>query len=329
MTSSALALSAGGSGPLAVMTTDARTLSLSWPGGALPAPTLSGATATYAGVLPGVDLAVTANPQGAFSEVFIVKNATAAANPALAALEFTATAPGLSITAGPGGTLQAAPGPQAVPVFTASAPMAWDSAPPPAGMPTATSQDGTLVDAQTGLPADSSAAAPGAAAHSATVPVSVSGATITLSPPVSVLTGASTVYPVYIDPTWWPAGSSASAWTQADKGYPTTSYWKESSDLQSGLCPISLSPPGACASLGVARSFVRLPIPSQLTSTSVINSAYLYTTENWAPSCTKSRCACTQPPGSAPPPPGTTSQPGPPATPTKTSRTGTTSGCGY
>jgi hypothetical protein len=78
-----------------------------------------------------------------------------------------------------------------------------------------------------------------------------------------------------------------SAWTQVDKGYPTTSYWKESSDLQSGLCPVSLSPPGACASLGVARSFVRLPIPSQLTTKSVVNSAYLYTTENWAPSCTK------------------------------------------
>ncbi len=72
-----------------------------------------------------------------------------------------------------------------------------------------------------------------------------------------------------------------------NKGYPTTSYWKESSDLQSGLCPASLSPPGACASLGVARSFLRLPIPSQLTSKSVISSAYLYTTEEWAPTCTK------------------------------------------
>ncbi|MGH3231306.1 MAG: LamG-like jellyroll fold domain-containing protein, partial [Streptosporangiaceae bacterium] len=39
--------------------------------------------------------------------------------------------------------------------------------------------------------------------------------------------------------------------------------------------------------LGVARSFVRLPIPSQLTSKSVISSATLYTTEEWAPTCTK------------------------------------------
>jgi len=290
VTSSALTLSGGGTGPLAVMTTDARTLSLSWPAGPLPSPSVSGATATYANVLPGVDLAVTASAQGGFSEVFIVKTAAAAANPALASLKLTASAPGLTVTADGSGNLQAAPGPQAVPVFTASAPLAWDSAPPPASMPTTTNQDGTLVNAQTGLPADSSATAPGSAAHSATVAVTVSGNTITLSPPASVLAASGTVYPVYIDPTWWPAGSSASAWTQVDQGYPTTSYWKESSYLQSGLCPVSLSPPGACGSgngVEVARSFVRLPIPSQLTGASVINAAYLYTTENWAPSCTQ------------------------------------------
>ena len=152
VTTSALTLSGGGTGPLAVMATDARTLSVSWPGGTLPAPTVSGATATYANVYPGVDLAVTASTQGAFSEVLIVHNATAAANPALSSLQFTATAPGLAITATSGGNLQAAPGPGAVPVFTAGAPLAWDSAPPPAGMATVTAQDGTLVDAQTGLP---------------------------------------------------------------------------------------------------------------------------------------------------------------------------------
>ena len=281
VTSSALTLSGGGSGPLAVMATDARTLSLSWPGGPLPAPTVSGATATYANVLPGVDLAVTASAQGGFSEVFIVKNASAAADPALASLRFTAAAPGLAVTADGGGNLQVAPGVGAVPLFTAGTPMAWDSAPLPAGTPTTTTQDGQLVDAQSGLPAGSSAAAPGAAAHTATVPVSVSGGTITLSPPASVLDDANTVYPVYIDPTWWPAGSTVSVWTQVDSGYPTTSYWKESSDLQSGDCAWA-----GCNNVQVARSFVQLPIPSQLTRASVVNAAYLYTTEEWAPSCT-------------------------------------------
>jgi hypothetical protein len=282
LASSALTLSGGGNGPLVVMNSAARSLSLSWPYGTLPAPTISGATATYPDVFPGVDLAVTASAQGGASDVLIVKNAAAAANPALASLQLTAIAtPSLTLTASDG-AISAAASPQGTPVFSTSAPLAWDSTPPPASMPTTINQDGVLVDAQSGLPADSTAAAPGAAAHLATVPVSVTGDTITLSPPASALTGTGTVYPVYIDPTWWPAGSGASAWTQVDKGYPTANYWKESSDLQSGDCDFS-----GCADVEVARSFLRLPIPSQLTSTSVINSAYLYTTDEWSSSCTK------------------------------------------
>lgn len=281
VTSSPLVLSGGGSGPLAVMTTDARTLTLSWPGGSLPTPTISGATATYSDVYPGVDLAVTTDAQGGFSEVLIVKNASAAANPALSSIKFTATAPGLNLYTDNGGNLRVAPSAQAVPVFTAGTPFVWDSAPPPAGMPTTTSPDGTLVSAQSGMPADSSSSAPGAGAHTATAGVSASGSTITLSPPASALTGSSTVYPVYIDPTWWPAGASNSAWTQVDKGYATTSYWKESSDLQSGYCGFA-----GCNNVRVARSFIRLPVPSQLSTDSVIHSAWLYTTEVWAPSCT-------------------------------------------
>jgi hypothetical protein len=280
VTTSGLAFSGGGSAPFAVMTTDARTLSLSWPG-TLPTPAISGATATYANVLPGVDLTVTANAQGGFSSVLVVKNAAAAANPALASLKINTTAPGLDVLADAGGNLRVAPSATAPPVFTAPAPLVWDSAPPPAGMPTATGPDGTLVNAQSGLPADSSPAAPGAGAHTAAVGVAASGGTITLSPPASALTGPGVVYPVYIDPTWWPAGGGASAWTQVDSGYPNTAYWKESSDLQAGLCDFA-----GCNGIGTVRSFVRLPIPSQLTTSSVIHSANLYTTDVWAPSCT-------------------------------------------
>ncbi len=61
VTTSPVALSGGGSGPLAVLATAGRTLTLSWSAGALPTPTLSGSTATYANVLAGVDLIVTAS----------------------------------------------------------------------------------------------------------------------------------------------------------------------------------------------------------------------------------------------------------------------------
>lgn len=52
-----------------------RTLSVRWPDG-LPQPSLDGATATYAEVLPGVDLQLTAMPDG-YREVLRVKSAEA------------------------------------------------------------------------------------------------------------------------------------------------------------------------------------------------------------------------------------------------------------
>jgi hypothetical protein len=285
VTSSPLALSGGGSGPLAVVTAAGRTLSLSWPGGPLPAPALSGDTDTYSDVLPGVDLAVTVDGQGGFSDVFIVKSAAAAANPALASLKLTAAAPGLTISADDGGNLRVAASAQAEPVFTASTPMVWDSSPLPAGAATTSGPDGTLISAGSGLPASSTAAAPGAGANVTAAAIGVSGNTLTLSPPASALTGSNVVYPVYIDPTWHPVTSAVSAWTQVDSGFPTTSYWKESSKLQVGKCYDY--PQGSCNGLGVARSFLRLPIPSRLTSSSVVNAAHLYVTEEWAPSCTQ------------------------------------------
>jgi len=51
-----LTLSDGGSGPLFTLSVDGQSLSMSWPFGDLPTPVLSGATATYADVLPGVNL---------------------------------------------------------------------------------------------------------------------------------------------------------------------------------------------------------------------------------------------------------------------------------
>ena len=59
-TTSALTLSGGGRGPLATMSTLGTSLSV-WLPVPLPAPVLSGRTATYRNVLPGVDVQVRAN----------------------------------------------------------------------------------------------------------------------------------------------------------------------------------------------------------------------------------------------------------------------------
>ncbi len=287
VTTTALALSGGGRGPLAVLSAGPRHLSLSWPR-PLPVPVISGATATYRGVLPGVNLVLTADKQGGFSDVLVVTSARAAANPALRSIQLTVATSGLVLSASRSGNLTAAAGRTAPPLFTAQPPLVWDSAPPPASMRTARGPGGIAVDRATGMPAYSSAGAPGTGARVATVPVSLSGHALTLSPPASALTGKGVTYPVYIDPTWYSVGAKNSDWTQVDSGFATTSYWHESSDLQVGDCPSSITPPSqSCNGMGVARSFFKMPIPSALTGSTVINSAHVYMTEVWAPSCTK------------------------------------------
>ena len=283
VTTSGLRLSGGGAGPLAVMTEDGASLSLTAPF-SLPAPVLSGPAATYPGVLPGVDLQVTADDQGGFSEVLIVKTAAAAANPALRALAFaTRTGGGISLRADAAGNLTAATrGGRAL--FTAPAPRMWDSAPAPAGAPAVTSpHTGQRLDKRTGTPLASSTSGPGEAARVMRVGVRAAARTLTLTPAAALLGGAKVDYPVYIDPTY-AAGSTEQAWTQVDSGFPTTSYWKESGYLQVGDCPASISPPGACNGMGVARSFVAMSIPSTLYTAHVYSST-VYFTEEVAPSC--------------------------------------------
>ena len=284
VTTSALRLSGGGTGPLAVMTDDGASLSLTAPF-PLPAPVLSGPTAAYPAVLPGVDLQVSADDQGGFSEVLVVETAAAAASPALRSLAFaTETTGGITLREDATGNLAASSrGGHAV--FTAPAPRMWDSAPAPADVPAVTDpHTGRQLDRRTGTPLASSTAGPGEAARVTQVGVRAAAGTLTLTPGASLLGGANVHYPVYIDPTY-AAGSTEQAWTQVDSGFPTTSYWKESGYLQVGLCPASISLPGACNGMGVARSFVRMSVPSTL-YTAHIYSSTVYFTDEIAPSCT-------------------------------------------
>ncbi|MEV4140157.1 RICIN domain-containing protein [Dactylosporangium sp. NPDC049742] len=188
--------SPGGTGPLATLTDGTRKLSMTWSGKRLPAPVLSGATATYAEVLPDVDLRVTALPQG-FSEVLVVKTAQAAKNPALARLAFDLDVAGATLGTAEDGGVRAVDAKGAA-VFTSPRAVMWDTADAP-------------VSEQ-------------AAARSATVPTagraaprfkamgeSLTGSRLTVVPDAGFLTDPATRYPVYIDPTFT-GGKASNAW---------------------------------------------------------------------------------------------------------------------
>ncbi|MEW2161055.1 LamG-like jellyroll fold domain-containing protein [Streptomyces sp. NPDC007189] len=280
VTSSDLTLSGGGSGPLAVMNSRGRSLAVTLPM-RLPAPTLSGATATYRNVLSGVDLTVTADAQGGFSEVLVVKNAKAAANPALQQLTLATRTHGVTVSADHAGNITAADRGRH-PVFTASAPQMWDSASTRIAAASVvhdpiTDRD---VDRASGQPVTSSAQGPGKGAHHARIAAKVMGRDIALTPPGSLLTGHGTVYPVYIDPDFnAPSASSPrQAWTQTNSYYHDSSYWKSSDLLRVGDQYWD-SP------TFTARSFVQIGVPSRIYGSTVLSSQLNFT-EEWSPSCT-------------------------------------------
>ncbi len=293
VTTRPLSISDGGTEPLAVLHNYGRSLSLTWPG-RLPRPTLSGATATYRNVLPGVDLAVTASAQGDVSEVVVVRNARAAANPRLAAaLRLRASAPGMTISSRDGSVAVSA-GPRGAPAFAAPEAEMWDSAPPPAGTRTAR-VSGTTLAIPSGLPAHSSIAAPGAFARTHQAPLRVTGSAITLDPPTGSLTGPGIRFPVFIDPgfTGVQYAYNASAWTQIDHGLPNsdgsqTGTWDENGPLSSGpLLQVGYCDPSklaGCGGIGVTRSMFRLPLYG-LPNDATVQSADIDLTDAWSPSC--------------------------------------------
>jgi hypothetical protein len=278
-TTSSLQLSSGGSGPLATMRTAAGQSMSVWLPVRLPAPRLSGNTAIYRNILPGVDLRVTADDQGGFSDVLIVHNAAAAANRTLRHLVMTTRTKGVALAAGRAGNITA-DDPQGVTIFAARTPLMWDSAPARAGVRGTTNPaTGQRVDARSGLPLASSAAGPGESARVRRVGVAVRSGRILLTPDQKLLTSPATRFPAYIDPSFTApsAGSTRNAWTTVNNGFPNQTYWKTSGLLQVGDQAWS-SP------YFVARSFLAFPIPSKIYSSTIL-SAQLNTTEEWSPSC--------------------------------------------
>ncbi|MFJ3788749.1 FG-GAP-like repeat-containing protein [Kitasatospora sp. NPDC090091] len=231
-TSVVVSFSGGGTGPLLSGVKDGRTLSLSWPK-PLPKPTLSGNVATYAEVLPGVDLQLKAEVEG-FSQLIVVKTPQAAANPELATLKYTMSTVGVTVTTDPETGAVKATNPAGQTVFTSPSPVMWDSttaAPPPAAPATVTKAGLTAraVAAPEAAATSGDPGSPGAAfeqpagAKDAQMPTTVSGNTLQITPDQALLKASDTRYPVYIDPSW--AWGGRQNWTRVSQKYPKNTYW--------------------------------------------------------------------------------------------------------
>ena len=270
-----LLLSGGGTRPLATMIQGINTLQITLPV-SLPSPTLSGASATYPSIAPGVNLVVTANTQGGFSDVFVVENHAAATSPALGALlKSTVDAHGLTVSTRNGAVEAGSATGHAV--FASDGMAVWDSstsAPATANSELEDSPNAHGPD----LATVSSPTTPGTRAHIGAVTPSLSGSTLTLVPDANVLRGMDVTYPVDIDPTWNP---TEDGWSTVAEEFPTTLEWDKTPESQGYM---AVGDGVSNASL-LARSMVNFSLPSATLSGSSITSADFYVTNEYSGAC--------------------------------------------
>jgi len=212
--------SAGGSGPLLTVVRDGKSLGMTWPT-ALPAPTLAGNTATYAEVLPGVDLTVSAQVDS-FSEVLVVKTPAAAQNPALERVQFGLQAQGVTVRQDASGLLQAVDA-AGQSVLVSDGARMWD-------------HPQLLAEPQITPPRLSGAVNVGGgpaileqdpeSKQSLDLPVTLAANTLTVQPARAMLTDPTTNWPVYIDPGF---NGGKEIWTHVSRKNPTKSYWSDKS----------------------------------------------------------------------------------------------------
>ncbi|MFF3919951.1 LamG-like jellyroll fold domain-containing protein [Streptomyces sp. NPDC001852] len=224
--------SGGGRTPLVTTASGGQDMAVTWPG-TLPAPVVHGATATYRSVLPSVDLVVSATPSGGFTDTLVVKSAAAAKNPALATVRL-----GVKVT---GGRLaQRGNGALAIldsrrrEVMDAATPFMWDSNTTlhaPAGKKTTEPASGARIG-----PDASDASHPGLAARVVPVRTRLSASTLSLIPDRRTLSAASTVFPLYIDPTfnWHPYDPAAPAFDEVKQGCPGSSFYNQTGSTADG-----------------------------------------------------------------------------------------------
>lgn len=252
-TDTPLAFSGGGAGtPLVAVGSGALRLALAWPG-SLPAPAISGDTATYRGVLRGVDLRLTADDSG--YQLTLVVHDRAAAQALLAKpATLLVTAPGLALRKNADGSLTAVDG-SGDPVFSAPAATMWDSSAPVGGGP----------------------------ARSAKVSTTLTGNRIILTPDRGLVDDPAAVYPLRIDPSFT---AKLLNWTEVlsqDTSGGNVSFWNGQNLAPSSYGPV-MTGYYPYYNTGIARAFFQMNTAS--VNGKHILGATFRITENWANNCT-------------------------------------------
>ncbi|MFJ6650471.1 FG-GAP repeat domain-containing protein [Streptomyces sp. NPDC091290] len=272
-----LKFSGGGDGPLAAITRDGRSVSLTWPT-ALPEPSVDGDTVTYPGVLPDVDLKLRAGASG-FAQLLVVKSAEAAANPELKTITYRMSGDGVDVTADDHGNLTAVnPGGQEI--FTAPTPRMWDSS---TSAPVAKLSAASAADEPAGPPQPTDEFEPGHGAQQAAMPVSVTDDSLQLTPDTDLMTGQDTTYPVYIDPY---VEGSRHSWTIAYKKYPDSSFFNGAGWGGSGSSTSTARVGYENETNGLARSYFRMNTKNLWSTKKQVIKSTFRIKNTWSWSCT-------------------------------------------
>jgi hypothetical protein len=290
-----VSFSDGGTSVAAAISQGSSTVSLSWPG-RLPVPVVSGSSATYRNVLPGVNLVLTATSEqaGGFGEVLVVTSPSAARDPGLASLAWRVSAPGTSglgplkggglaaVTSGGRGWFGAAPA-----VMWDSSTVAAAASRSVVGSAVASARSAGAVLAAGGVGATSTAAGPARGARLASVAARVArgGQSLSLAPDAALLASAATRFPVYIDPgfSYYDKTGSEQAFDPVQSECGGSNY----DSAIGGLSPVGYDNWGGECSVGdTDYSLYQVAIPAgSLASNSVIMSASFQVTEVYTSDC--------------------------------------------
>jgi hypothetical protein len=254
--------SAGGRGPLAVISAPHVRLAFDWPQ-ALPAPEVSGPSATYRNVLPGVDLVVraTSGAGGGFSETLVIHSPAAARDAGLGRLGMRVNAAGTRVVPAADGGLVAEARPWGY--IAASPSRVWDSTPGGGARP---------ASVRAGL--------------------SGSGSTWWLTGGPGMFSSASTHFPVYIDASagGYPVTGNEQAFDPTQSGCPGDANYDDSKDYPD--TPVGYDDydtQGLCTVASTDYSYYQVAVPGVLSDPGVhLDSATIQAFEAYSSSCADS-----------------------------------------